>query len=129
MCCAGEKLEILLDTMSLQIPSGNPQRVEQLIAPQPLVGLEPVLDAGFDQSELMAVLTNHIAENVTLQWPVPRGRVDAYTISWHPVEVCIDQSQYTHIDQSHCRPRRSRGPKPSMVTLAATAAMVWPGKS
>ena len=75
----GEHLEILLDTMSLQIPSGSPQRVTQLIAPAPLSGLEPVLDA----------------ENVTLQWPVPRGRVDAYTISWFPTEAPEDQRTKT----------------------------------
>ena len=65
--------------MSLQIPSGSPQRVTQLIAPQPLVGLEPVLDA----------------ENVTLQWPVPRGRVDAYSISWYPVQSPEEQRTKT----------------------------------
>ena len=65
----GEHLEILLDVVSQQIPSGSPQKVTQLISPSPVRALEPVLDA----------------ENVTLQWPVPRGRIDNYTITWWPV--------------------------------------------
>ena len=76
---AGEHLEILLDTVSLQIPSGRPQRVTQLLAPAQLAGLQPQLDS----------------ENVTLAWPVPRGRVDTYTISWFPVRSPEEQRTKT----------------------------------
>ena len=75
----GENLEILLDTLTLQIPSGSPLKVNQLIAPAPVASLEPVLDA----------------ENVTLQWKVPRGRVDIYTISWYPVNSPQEQRAKT----------------------------------
>ena len=75
----GEHLEILLDTVSLQIPSGSPGRVTQLLAPAQLTGLQPQLDA----------------ENVTLAWPVPRGRVDSYTITWAPVSQPEEQRTKT----------------------------------
>ena len=58
-CIAGEQFRIQLDTVSHQIESGQPLEVTQIIAPHPVTDIQPVLDA----------------ENITLQWPRPDGRI------------------------------------------------------
>ena len=41
----------------------------QIIDPKSVENLQPILDA----------------ENVTLQWPRPEGKVDVYHIKWYPI--------------------------------------------
>jgi receptor-type tyrosine-protein phosphatase beta len=43
--------------------------VSQIIEPQAVSNVDPLLDA----------------ENVTLQWPRPEGRVDLYHVKWYPL--------------------------------------------
>ena len=64
----GEQYEIEVDTVSHRVLSGKPLSVFQIIEPQTIDDLQPILDA----------------ENVTLQWPRPEGRVDVYHIKWYP---------------------------------------------
>ena len=69
------------------MPSGQPLEVSQIIgknnktsvssfsiashsAPAPVTEIQPVLDA----------------ENITLQWPRPNGRIDEYFIAWFPLD-------------------------------------------
>jgi len=66
----GEQFEIQLDTVSHQIQSGEPLETTQIIAPHPVTDIQPVLDA----------------ENITLQWPRPDGRIDFYLITWAPLD-------------------------------------------
>ena len=47
--------------------SGHPMSTFQIIDPKSIDDLLPILDA----------------ENVTLQWPRPEGRVDVYHIKWY----------------------------------------------
>ena len=58
---AGEQFEIELDTVSHHVPSGKPVKTTQIISPHPVSPetLQSVLDA----------------ENVTLEWPRPDGRI------------------------------------------------------
>ena len=56
---SGEKFEIELDAVAHGVASGEPVSTVQIIAPQPVTDIEPVLDA----------------ENITLQWPRPDGRI------------------------------------------------------
>lgn len=52
-------MEIELDAVAHGVASGEPVNTVQIIAPQPVTDIEPVLDA----------------ENITLQWPRPDGRI------------------------------------------------------
>ena len=65
----GEQYEIEVDSVSHHVLSGQPLSVYQIIEPQAIANLQPILDA----------------ENVTLQWPRPEGRVDFYHIKWYPL--------------------------------------------
>ena len=66
----GEEYEIELDSVSYRVPSGKPLTVTQIIKPKAIEELQSILDA----------------ENVTLQWPRPKGRVDVYHIKWYPLD-------------------------------------------
>jgi len=66
----GEQFEIQVDTVSHRVPSGKPTEVAQIIAPQPVKEIQPILDA----------------ENITLEWPRPDGRIDFYYVTWFPVD-------------------------------------------
>merc|ERR1719317_797679 len=68
----GEEFEIQLDTVSHHVPSGKPVLITQIIDPHPVnpTTLVPVLGA----------------ENVTLQWPRPDGRIDVYYVTWLPTD-------------------------------------------
>ena len=68
----GTQFIIELDTVSYNVPSGAPVSTLTTIDPSPVSFdiIEPVLDA----------------ENVTLQWPVPPGRVDKYHMTWFPTD-------------------------------------------
>ena len=48
-----------VDSMSHRVASGKPLEVTQTISPQPVTDIQPNLDA----------------ENITLQWPRPDGRI------------------------------------------------------
>jgi hypothetical protein len=48
-----------VDSISHHIASGQPLEVTQTIAPHPVTEIQPILDA----------------ENITLQWPRPDGRI------------------------------------------------------
>ena len=48
--------------MSHRVASGKPLEVTQTISPQPVTDIQPSLDA----------------ENITLQWPRPDGRIGRY---------------------------------------------------
>ena len=48
-----------VDSMSHRVASGKPLEVTQTISPQPVTDIQPSLDA----------------ENITLQWPRPDGRI------------------------------------------------------
>ena len=65
----GEHYEIEVDSTAHRISSRKPLSVSQTIVPQAVSNVEPVLDA----------------ENVTLEWPRPEGRVDRYHIKWYPL--------------------------------------------
>lgn len=65
----GEQYEIEVDSVSHHVLSGEALTVYQIIEPQAVANLQPILDA----------------ENVTLQWPRPEGRVDFYHIKWYPL--------------------------------------------
>ncbi len=65
----GEQYEIEVDSVAHRTISGKPLSVFQIIEPQAIDNLQPILDA----------------ENVTLQWPRPEGRVDLYHIKWFPL--------------------------------------------
>lgn len=69
--------------MSHRVPSSKPLEVTQIIgeilrictsnlptAPAPVTEIQPDLDA----------------ENITLQWPRPEGRIDEYFITWFPLD-------------------------------------------
>lgn len=68
----GEQFEIQLDTVSQHVPSGKPVQTTQIIDPHPVspATLVPILGA----------------ENVTLQWPRPAGRIDVYYVTWLPTD-------------------------------------------
>ena len=42
----------------------------QIIAPHPVTDITPKLDA----------------ENITLEWPRPEGRIDSYYVTWFPLD-------------------------------------------
>ena len=63
----GEQYEIEVDSVSHHVLSGHPMSTFQIIDPKSIEDLVPILDA----------------ENVTLQWPRPEGRVDVYHIKWY----------------------------------------------
>ena len=67
----GEMFSLQLDTASYHVVSGEPLVTTTTTDPSPvsLTDLPPILEA----------------ENVTVQWPVPAGRVERYHISWAPV--------------------------------------------
>ena len=65
----GEHFQIEVDTISHHVTSGNPLIVTQTISPMEVEKIEPVLGA----------------ENVTLRWEVPKGRVDQYRLKWFPL--------------------------------------------
>ena len=58
----GEHFQIEVDTVSHHVTSGRPLLAVQTIKPQAISEIESVLGA----------------ENVTLKWPLPEGRVDVY---------------------------------------------------
>jgi len=64
----GEQFEIQVDSSSHHVASGEPIGITQIIAPRPVSPalLQPLLDA----------------ENVTLTWPRPEGRIDSYYVTW-----------------------------------------------
>ena len=64
----GEQYEIEVDAVSHHVLSGKPMSTFQIIDPKSIDNLQPILDA----------------ENVTLRWPRPEGRVDVYHIKWYP---------------------------------------------
>ncbi len=64
----GEQYEIEVDSVAHRVPSAKPLQVTQIIEPQAVLDVEPVLDA----------------ENVTLEWPRPEGNVEVYHIKWYP---------------------------------------------
>jgi len=72
----GEQFEIQVDSVSHHVPSGKPIGVTQIIDPRPVspATLSPLLDA----------------ENVTLTWPRPAGRIDFYYVTWFPLENSED---------------------------------------
>ena len=78
----GEMFSLQLDTASYHVVSGQPLTATTTIDPSPvsLTQLQPILEA----------------ENVTVQWPVPAGRVERYYISWHPVGD-QDSLQYSEV--------------------------------
>jgi hypothetical protein len=53
-----------VDSISHHIASGQPLEVTQTIAPHPVTEIQPILDA----------------ENITLQWPRPDGRIGNITV-------------------------------------------------
>ena len=63
----GEQYEIEVDSVSHRVLSGEPLSIIQIIEPEAIEVISPVLDA----------------ENITLTWPRPDGRVDVYHIKWH----------------------------------------------
>ena len=67
----GEMFSLQLDTASYHVVSGEPLVTSTTTDPSPvsLTDLPPILEA----------------ENMTVQWPVPPGRVERYHISWQPV--------------------------------------------
>ena len=65
----GEHYEIEVDSVAHRITSRQPLQISQTIVPQAVANVEPILDA----------------ENVTLEWPRPEGRVDRYHIKWYPL--------------------------------------------
>ena len=65
----GEQYEIEVDSVSHHVLSGKPMSTFQIIDPKSVENLQPILDA----------------ENVTLQWPRPEGKVDVYHIKWYPI--------------------------------------------
>jgi cadherin 5 type 2 (VE-cadherin) len=69
----GEQFQIQVDSVSHHVPSGKPVEVTQIIDPQPVspATLLPLLDA----------------ENVTLTWPRPAGRIDFYYVTWFPLSA------------------------------------------
>lgn len=65
----GEEYDIEVDAVSHRVPSDKALSVVQTIVPQAVTEVQPVLDA----------------ENITLEWPRPDGRVDVYHIKWYPL--------------------------------------------
>jgi len=66
----GEKFDIQVDSTSHKISSEKPLDVVQTINPHPVQDITPILDA----------------ENITLQWTRPEGRIDLYYVTWFPLE-------------------------------------------
>ena len=66
----GQQFTIQLDTASFHVTSGHPVATFTTIDPSPVTFdlVDPILDA----------------ENVTLQWPIPPGKVEMYHLSWFP---------------------------------------------
>ena len=62
----GEQFEIEVDTVSHRVESEKPLQVSQTIGPQPVTDVQPIEGA----------------ENVTLEWPRPDGRIDFYHVKW-----------------------------------------------
>ena len=82
----GEHFQIEVDTVSHHVASGRPLIKAQTIKPQAIAEIEPILGA----------------ENVTLRWALPQGRVDVYRLKWYPLgnpedvrvkSIAGDQSQ------------------------------------
>lgn len=65
----GEQFEIEVNTVSHHVESTKPQKVTQTINPQSVQEVEPILGA----------------ENITLEWPRPDGRIDKYYVKWYPL--------------------------------------------
>jgi receptor-type tyrosine-protein phosphatase beta len=70
----GEQFEIEVNSISHHVESTQPLTVAQTIKPQAVRDVEPVLGA----------------ENITLSWPRPEGRVDRYFIKWYPLSNVED---------------------------------------
>lgn len=69
----GERYEIELDSVSLPAgdetaDSGRPRRAEHTVRPNPVSNVAQLVDT----------------RNLTLEWPRPAGRVDAYRLRWWP---------------------------------------------
>ena len=62
----GERFEIEVNAVSHHVRSTRPLAVTQIISPPTVKGVEPVL----------------AAENITLEWPRPEGRIDQYHVKW-----------------------------------------------
>lgn len=70
----GERYEIELDAVSLPAgdetaDSGQPLRAEHTVRPNPVSNVAQLVDT----------------RNLTLEWPRPAGRVDAYRLRWWPL--------------------------------------------
>ena len=65
----GEQFEIEVNSVSHHVESTEPKSVKQTINPETVRNVEPVLGA----------------ENVTLEWPRPDGRIDIYYVKWYPL--------------------------------------------
>lgn len=65
----GEEFEIEVNSVSHHVPSTSGFSVIQTIGPQAVQGVEPILGA----------------EDITLEWPKPEGRIDVYYVKWYPL--------------------------------------------
>ncbi len=63
----GEQFEIEVNSVSHHVEATQPLTVAQTISPQAVRDVQPELGA----------------ENITLSWPRPDGRIDRYFIKWY----------------------------------------------
>ena len=65
----GEQFEIEVNSVSHHVESTKPLKVTQTIKPQNVKDVGSILGA----------------ENITLSWPRPEGRIDRYFVKWFPL--------------------------------------------
>ncbi|XP_037894870.1 tyrosine-protein phosphatase 10D isoform X1 [Glossina fuscipes] len=66
----GEKYTIQVNTVSFGVESPSPQEVNTTVPPNPVSNIIPLVDS----------------RNITLEWPKPEGRVEAYILNWWPTD-------------------------------------------
>jgi len=66
----GERYTIQVNTVSFGVESPTPQEVNTTVPPNPVSNIIPLVDS----------------RNITLEWPKPEGRVEAYILKYWPTE-------------------------------------------
>lgn len=64
----GERYTIQVNTQSFTVESPMAQEVNTTVPPNPVSNIIPLVDS----------------RNITLEWPKPEGRVEAYILKWWP---------------------------------------------
>lgn len=88
----GEKYTIQVNTISNGVESPYPQQVNETIRPNPVSNIYPWIDS----------------TNITLEWPRPEGRIEAYVLNWYPSEKPEELHQKNVSEANICKQQKLR---------------------